>query len=349
MMALGSQTSGDIAEQVDAWVAVNRVLRANAPAIQQAWDGLDIDQVFVTGCGSVNYLAQTLAPLLQAATGVATSACPGAAFLGLDSSPVAHPERTLLLTASRSGETTEMVEAVKAFRASGGQAVWCVTTRSQSSLASLADHVVAVDEGFEPSVVQTRSFSSLLAIGQGLIEILGGVALPEDADVQAAGAAALEQATQVVDGVESIDLLERVIFLGTHVSFGLAQEGQLLMNEMALTDSSAHHLLDFRHGPISMVDRQTLTVALLDPSATPREVAVIHDVAALGGPVITLSMGVIGSDELPVVAVDPRLTGRLSLLMPVMQMLAHRRAVMREIDPDRPRNLSAVVILDGAP
>lgn len=348
MTALGSQTSGDIAGQVDAWIAVNRVLQAEAPGIKKAWEELDVDEVYVTGCGSVNYLAQTLAPLLQAATGVAASACPGAAFLGSGPSPVAHPARTLLLTASRSGETTEMVEAVKAFRDSGGRAVWCVTTRSQSSLAALADLVVAVDEGFEPSVVQTRSFSSLLAIGQGLIEIIGGTELPVEADLRVAGDGCIAQATRLVASLQGIELLERVIFLGTHESFGLAQEGQLLMNEMALTDSSAHHLLDFRHGPISMVDDRTLTVALLDPSATPREVAVLDDIARLDGTIITLSMGATGPPELSVVDVDPGTTGRLSLLMPAMQMLAHRRAISRDVDPDRPRHLSAVVILDPA-
>lgn len=348
MTAIGSNTLNDINGQTEAWCSAATMLKERAPELRAAWDALDIDAVHITGCGSVNYLAQTVAPLLQSATGLPCSADPGAAFLGGHQTPVAHPDRTLLLTASRSGETTEVLEAVAAFRAAGGREVWCITTRSESSLAGIADMVVSDDEGFEPSVVQTRSFSSLLAMAQGLVQIIGGQTVVPAIKLDTAGPSCLAQAEAAVNNLTNLEELDRVIYLSTRTGFGLAQEGQLLMSEMALTDSAAHQLLDFRHGPISMVDERTLVVALLEPSTTERESAVLDDVARFGGTVLTLSMGLNGPVGQPTVAVDPDQLGYLPLLLPAMQLLAHRRAVVRAIDPDQPRNLSAVVILDGA-
>ncbi len=346
MTALGSDTTGDIEGQVSAWRAVNEMLASKADDIRQAWADLDIDEVHITGCGSVNYLSQTAAPLLQDATGVPCSAAPGSAYLGDAGWPITRPKRALLIVASRSGETSEMLKAAASFRERGGENIWCITTRSQSSLAGLADLVIAEDEGYEPSVVQTRSFSSLLAMVQGLSIILSGGTLPTSESLALAGRAVLAEADSILNELGPIERFERIIVLGSRVGFGLAQEGQLLMNEMALTDSSSHNLLDFRHGPISMVDELTLVVALLDPSVTDAETAVLDDVSALGATMLVITMGPTPTADHVVALVDPDNTGQLALLMPTLQKLALRRALRRGVDPDVPRHLSTVVILE---
>ncbi len=342
---LGLATSADIIGQIDAWTAVNDMLLSRADEIRQAWNDLDIDQVHITGCGSVNYLSQTTAPLLQDAVGLSCSAAPGSAYLGIGGWPMAKPERALLIVASRSGETSEMVQAVAAYRARGGHNVWCITTRSQSTLSRLADFVISTDEGYEPSVVQTRSFSALLAMAQGLATVLGGGKLHASEAIAAAGSAAIERADSVLDQLGPLERFERVIVLGTRLGFGLAQEGQLLMNEMALTDSSSHVLLDFRHGPISMVDSATLVVALLDPSASEADTAVVDDAASLGAAMLVVTMGPTPKGSYLSASVDPNGLGHLPLMLPILQRLGLRIARSKGINPDRPRHLSAVVIL----
>ncbi len=342
----GRATSADITGQIDAWVAVNDMLVERAGEIRRAWGELDVDEVHITGCGSVNYLSQTTAPLLQDAVGISCSAAPGSAYLGDGGWPIAHPKRALLIVASRSGETSEMVQAVAAFRARGGENVWCITTRSQSTLPGLADFVISADEGYEPSVVQTRSFSSLLAMAQGVTVILSGGSLQSSDAIAQAGTAAIEEADRVLDQLGPLERFNRIIVLGTRLGYGLAQEGQLLMNEMALTDSSSHVLLDFRHGPISMVDPATLVVALLDPSASEADTTVVDDTAALGAVTLVVTMGPTPQGSFISAEVDPDGLGHLPLMMPILQKLGLRCALSKEIDPDQPRHLSAVVILD---
>src|SRR5690606_13567687 len=81
---------------------------------------------------------------------------------------------------------------------------------------------------------------------------------------------------------------QRVFYLGSGALYGLACEAMLKMKEMSLTHAEAFHTLEFRHGPKSMVDSETLIVGLLD-GQNEIELAVIEEMRALGATTITLS------------------------------------------------------------
>lgn len=347
MLSLGTETAADIAGQVEAWRAVSETLSGLRPAITTLWRASDPSAVLFIGCGSGSYLSATAAALVPAAFGIPGLSAPAGALLRPSPAPFGDASRTLLVVTSRSGETSEVLAAIDAFRDLGGTEVWGVTTRSSSALVDRCDCVIAEDLGFESSVVQTRSFSSLLSMLQGTIVMASGAALPDPMTLAAAGEASLSNAKLLLDEMESLAGYDRVLFLASGPGFGIAQEGQLLMSEMALTDSAAYNLLDFRHGPISMVDSGTLVVAILEENATAEERTVLDESAALGADVLALTT----ADAEPVahfsINVDPDGLGQLVLFMPTLQLLAHRRATRRGLDPDNPRNLSAVVVLDG--
>ena len=350
-MTAGPVMAADVDRQVPAWVAALDVLSGRADELRHRWKQLDPTRIHVAGCGSVNYLSQTLAPLLQTATGVTATAGPGSALLDAAHYPLLEPAGSVLVAVSRSGETSEMVRAVEGFRAREGRAVWLLTTRSASTLAGLADLVLACDEGFETSVVQTRSFAALLTLGQGLCDVLADRPLPLPAAVAGAGAATLHAGRSLVSGLD-MARFHRVIVLATNPLLGLAREGRLLLSEVALTDSAAHPFLDFRHGPIAMVDDATLVVALADPTTSAAELAVLDDVVAAGGTTLTLALGPaaagpVGERSGLHLDVDPGDTGQLTLFLPPLQLIALRRAAATGVDPDRPRHLTAVVTLDG--
>jgi glucosamine--fructose-6-phosphate aminotransferase (isomerizing) len=347
MSELGVCTAGDIGGQVAAWQAVNKTLSQLRPTLIERWRDTDPAVVMFTGCGSVNYLSATAAALAGPALGIPALSAPAGALLRPSSVPFGDPAKTLLVATSRSGETSELLQAVDSFRDMGGLEVWGITTRSQSSLVSRCDLVIAEDDGFEPSVVQTRSFSSLLSLLQGTVATVAGAALPDPVALGSAGERSLDQAKALVANIDALGRYTRVLFLASGPGFGIAQEGQLLMSEMALTDSAAYHLLDFRHGPMSMVDSETLVVAILDGDATSGERAVLDDVISFGADVLALTVGNAHPVGQFCINVDPGGLGQLALFMPPLQVLAHQRATLRGLDPDVPRNLSAVVVLDG--
>jgi glucosamine--fructose-6-phosphate aminotransferase (isomerizing) len=124
----------------------------------------------------------------------------------------------------------------------------------------------------------------------------------------------------------------------------------LKTKEMSLSYAEAYYPLEFRHGPMSMVNGHTLVVGFLSDTALMEELRVLEDMHGLGARTLALvEDGSAFADWQPDHVVELR-SGldeweRGPLYLPVLQRLAHHRAVAKGLDPDRPTNLKAVVEL----
>jgi glucosamine--fructose-6-phosphate aminotransferase (isomerizing) len=135
---------------------------------------------------------------------------------------------------------------------------------------------------------------------------------------------------------------DRVYFLGSGIRYGLACEANLKMKEMTLTHSEPFHFLEFRHGPMSMVNESTLVVGLLSDSNRVHEAKVLSEMEGLGGTVAGL--GESDADISFQSMVPDEVRGVLYL--PILQLMAFYRSLAKGLDPDRPAHLTAVVKLD---
>jgi glucosamine--fructose-6-phosphate aminotransferase (isomerizing) len=123
----------------------------------------------------------------------------------------------------------------------------------------------------------------------------------------------------------------------------------LKMKEMSLSHSEAFHFLEFRHGPMSMVNTSALVVGLLGETGFQYEEEVLKDMRALGAKVLVISPKPLPREvcDLQVLLPDGYSDmERLPLYLPVLQLMAFYRAVYKNLNPDRPSNLTAVVHLD---
>jgi glucosamine--fructose-6-phosphate aminotransferase (isomerizing) len=141
----------------------------------------------------------------------------------------------------------------------------------------------------------------------------------------------------------AIDLdFDRFYFLGSGSRYGLACEANLKMKEMSLTHSEPFHFLEFRHGPKSMVGSSTTVLGLLSEANFGREMQVLREMESLGARIVSLGQAetdVVFESQLPQLV-------RNVLFLPVLQLMAYYRARAKGLDPDRPKNLDAVVKLN---
>ena len=114
------------------------------------------------------------------------------------------------------------------------------------------------------------------------------------------------------------------------------------MKEMTLTHSEPFHFLEFRHGPMSMVNEKAVVVGLLSDVNRVHEAKVLSEMKMLGGRVT--SLGESGADVSFKSQIPEQVRGVLYL--PVLQLIAFYRSVAKGLNPDRPANLTAVVKLD---
>jgi glucosamine--fructose-6-phosphate aminotransferase (isomerizing) len=349
-MTKGEATWQEIFSQPRVWRATLETSAADRAALEGFLDQVEFDQILVVGCGSTHYLAQSAAAMIAHRAGIPARALP-ASELWLFPAAFAL-DRTLLLAVSRSGTTTETLWALDRFRELGGGPVLAVTCYPESPLAQRADFALVAPDARERSVAQTRSFTSMLLLTQALAAILAG------------DEGMLERLGQLPDALENMverleDLpqrlgedrdIERLFFLGGGPLYGLASEAMLKTKEMSLSYAEAYYPLEFRHGPMSMVDGHTLVVGLLSDAGLAQEVRVLEDMQRLGGRTLALAEDAAAlSGWRPDHAVELR-SGldeweRGPLYLPVVQRLAFHRAVAKGLDPDRPHNLTAVVEL----
>ncbi|GMQ93454.1 MAG: SIS domain-containing protein [Acidimicrobiia bacterium] len=335
-----SHTENEILSQPDVWQST--IDRFDPTEVVSVWNSIQPHDVLVTGCGSTFYLSLTVASLLRNVVGISARGIPASELVLQLAPTLPTTDKTVLIAISRSGTTSETLAAVDRFKEFGGAGVVTVTNHPDSPLAQASDVVLGVPEGQEQSVAQTRSFSSMLLIAQMAIAGIAEIDIAPARALPGLAADLLEAAHNPMTDLASDVDLERFYFLGSDPLFGVASEGMLKLKEMSLTDSEAFHTLEFRHGPMSMVDPRAAVVGLFSEHGGALEAPVVHEAADLGARTIT-----IGKNADLVIAGDLPGWARPVLHLPPLQILALERARSKGLDPDRPRNLVAVIELDG--
>jgi glucosamine--fructose-6-phosphate aminotransferase (isomerizing) len=321
--------------------AIAAALEVARGASQDIVDRLDgATRIVITGAGSSLYISQVAAFAMRAHSQLPAEAQPlsevllrpTAVFAG---QPLADQP---LIVVSRSGSTTEALQVIKAAR-DRGQYTIAVTCRPHAPMAGLADVTLAVPEGDEKAIVMTRSFVAQTALLMRLGARLGDSTFADDLDAMPAHwpslAPWIEQAFELAATNPS-----RLVVLGAGGAFGIANEAVLKATETSQVPASAFHPLEFRHGPMSVCEPGVIVVGVLGGKAETDEQRVVEESAALGATTLVL-----GPDG-PGANLDE--TARLPLALHVLQALALGIAVRRGLDPEAPRHLEQVVVINDA-
>ncbi len=340
----GIYTREEILSQPDTWVETLAYLdkdwKSGLPEVSA------YDEVILTGCGSTYYLSIWAARLLQRKSGVTCVPVPGSEiwYSGAD---WIHPDRkTLFIAVSRSGLTTETVHALEYFLKLGQGDALAVTCYSDSPLAKTAPKVITTTAGMEKSVAQTRSFTNMM---WGLMRLAnGGIPAGLPAQVGQAGKKLLADYHSVSRGIGANLDLDRFFFLGDGPLYGLALEVMLKMKEMSLSYSEAYHYLEFRHGPMSVINDRSVVVGLADPRKSDFEMPVLQQMREMGAR--TLAVGAFESapaaaDTFYPLDCDLPYDWSFPVYLPLIQLIAFERSLAKGLNPDHPEHLTAVVEL----
>ena len=338
---LGRHTIEEIHSQPAAWPAVLQAVNEKAEAVKALWQSGNYAQVLLTGCGSPYYIAQAVAANWREMGLPATAAPASEIWLNPRNTYLKKP--TLLVALSRSGATTEVLRACEAFVGEGAGDVLTISCYPQAPLATLGKTNIVVTSGQEESFAQTRAFTSLYlaALACGALFVGDDAQLRDLMKLGEACKRVLQVATPLAQQHGRNAGFDRFYFLGSGERYGLACEMSLKMKEMSLRHSEPFHFMEFRHGPQTMVSQSSLVVGLVSERNAEREQAVLADMRELGG--TTLAIGDAGCDVN--FASGVREPARNALYVVAGQLLAYEHAINKNLNPDRPHNLNAVVKL----
>jgi glutamine---fructose-6-phosphate transaminase (isomerizing) len=263
------------------------------------------------GCGSSHCVGLAGAALSEAQRRV-----PAQAVLASDYWP--RPD-WLHVAISRTGQTTELVTALRRAKRAGARVVLLEGTAG-SPASAYADVSLPLEFAPEQGIIQTRFVSAALyALRLLLTDAAEGQTLGDLPQRLAQGLLTFEPSAAT--------LAARLVFLGRGWRYGLARAAAVHLQETALVVPEAHQTLDYRHGPLAAADERTL-VWCFDPPEEAESQAVLEEVRRTGARVRCTA------DD-PLVALVQA------------QLLAVGVARDRGVDPDAPRHLSRAIILPG--
>ncbi len=340
-MEKGHFTREEIITQGDAWAGALREVAAAQMELCNIRNKNHC-QIIFTGCGSTYYLSIAAASLFQNQTGVFCRAVPGGELL-MNPGAFYSGNDNLLFAISRSGSTSETVEAAKQFKHQRAGSVISITNYKNRPLSHFSNLELCIQEGQEQSIAQTRAFTSMYLAAAAVAMVFSGRVdlLDEMKKLPQIGKTLIGKyhdfARQIGENLEQ----DRFYFLGSGLCYGIACEASLKFKEMSITHTEPFHFLEFRHGPISMVNDRTVVIGLLSDSCRDYEIDVLRDANKLGASVI--SFGESNAD----IACESGLSEsvRTVLYLPILQMMALHRSLKKGLDPDKPHNLSAVVYI----
>ncbi len=292
----------------------------------------DARLIIIIGCGTSYNLALSIASVF-CEQGYRAQAVPAGEWLARPQSyvPRSALKEVQVIALSRSGTTTETVKAAGASQTIGLH-VTGITCDPGSALCKVSDVAIEFETHPDEGIVMTASASLMLLAGFALAGLKIDATLSKQA----------ETVLQNFDAGKVSDYADRThfVFLGGGPNYGIALEGALKLQEMAICFTQGFHPGEYRHGPVSLVDERTAAVILYHPETVEQEAKLARELRDKGAFVI--GMGGPGDVSIPMSASGSLVAAEI---LPTLQILGERYAAAHGIDTQSPRHLTKVVLL----
>ncbi len=299
------------------------------------------DSVILTAAGSSYHAALTMKNRLNREARIRCDA-----ILSGEFKHQSHfiDKETVLVAVSQSGETADVLEAVKIARENGAK-VLSVVNAAGSSLARASDSVLLLNCGPEVGVAATKSFTAQVMVLNMVVDgILGRDTVGVAQRVSRAVEAALSTEERAKQLARMYGNRNDFYFIARGEHYPIAMEGALKLKELSYVHAEGMAASELKHGTLALIEKGTPVVVINPEGETYDDtLSNAQELKARGAEIIGVSdaphevydqvmtIPRAGSSVLPILEVIP------------LQFLAYWMAVERSNDPDYPRNLAKSV------
>ena len=258
-------------------------------------------------------------------------------------------EGSMVVAISRSGNTTEILKTITEMQKVCGIPVVVITCVEDSKLGKISDLCLNIPWAFDESVCQTGTVTNLYAAVSLLLAGFAdcGKTFEELEMMTAVGDKFIEDNESAFKNIAEIDWNKVVVLADGEIS-GLACEGALAFKEISRNDSNYYHVLDVRHGPMVMIDKNTLVMADLKPENREYQLNLIGDLAKRGPTIVVCTDESYDTIENVALHIKHKNVGNIAEGLPfinIAQIIAYYKAILKGLDPGNPDGLDAWIKL----
>lgn len=254
---------------------------------------------------------------------------------------------SLVIAVSQSGETIDILEAVKKAKSKGAKILALVNVLG-SSLYREADYKMLIGVGPEKAVATTKAFTGKLAHLVLLAYAITGQNKKGKSVLSKAAHASKKvllpkSVSNIKKLAKKIKNKRHIYVIGRGLSYPASLETALKIKEISYIHAEGFAAGELKHGVIALVEKGTPCISFLPSDETyGANLAGAMEMKARGGYIIGISykphevfdyyINVEDADEATII---PNVI--------VSQVLAYELTISRNLDPDMPRNLAKSV------
>jgi len=249
---------------------------------------------------------------------------------------------------SQSGETKDIINALKFAKQKGAKTL-AITNVIGSTLMYESDNYLPLACGYEVSVAATKTFLNQIILFLFLALKIG----QKELELEKVPRLIKKTITTVEPICKKIARRLRdakdLYYEGYGISHPIALEGALKLKEITYRHCEGVFSSEFKHGPLSAVERGFPVLFVSAPNDTSRILSHINEVSCRHGLTISVSQ----PSEVLAKSVDLKIDLPKSnqFIFPILatiplQLIAYYLSINLGINPDFPRNLSKTLTVD---
>jgi glucosamine--fructose-6-phosphate aminotransferase (isomerizing) len=253
---------------------------------------------------------------------------------------------SLVIAVSQSGETADVLAAVRAAKEKGAKVISIVNVMG-SSLARESDRALMMHAGPEICVLSTKTYTSQLAILTLLAYAL--------ADKFEEGRAKLKELIRYIYYLTSANmrdhikgLAERLRYtdhiytIGRGMQYPTALEAALKIKEVSYIHAEGFAGGELKHGTIALIEHGTPCIVFSSKDTEREIIGNAMELKARGAYIIGIGSEPNEVYDFFIKVREAEEANSICQIIPV-QILAYQLALLRGCDPDKPRNLAKSV------
>ena len=259
-------------------------------------------------------------------------------------SPDSIEEGSTLVAISQSGESADVLEAVKIAKESNSK-VLSIVNHLNSSLSQESDSVINLNCGPEIGVAATKSFTSQLAILYKITNKICNECLSLDWQRVSNGISKiLEDNSKIKELARDLKEVSDIYILGRGIHFPIAKEAALKLKELTYIHAEGIPGGELKHGPLALMDSNVYVIIINPDDSTFQETLnSANEIKARGAKIIGISnkKNSVYDYWIEIPEIDEALYPLIEIIP--IQLLAYFAALEKNTDPDYPRNLAKSV------
>ena len=259
-------------------------------------------------------------------------------------SPNEIEPNSTLITISQSGESADVLEAVKIAKESNAR-ILSIVNLLNSSLSQQSSLAIGLNCGPEIGVAATKSFTSQLSILYKICDQLcDGCINPDWEKVSSAISQILSNNSKVKEIAKNLRDVSDIYVLGRGVHLPIAKEAALKLKELTYIHAEGIPAGELKHGPLALMDSSVYVIIINPNDSTYNDTLnSANEIKARGAKIIGISdkKSNVYDYWVDIPSIDEALYPLIEIVP--IQLLSYYSALEKKTDPDYPRNLAKSV------